>query len=160
MEAQKGEERDPERRSQCLVERVPRLPGPLCTPGARGLSVCHSSSPRRGLCVCAQSLQLRPALRDPVGHSPPGSSIRGILQARIPEWAAISYCRGSSLTQGQNPGLLHCRRRFTAESPGKPWRGTHTREPLSSLAMAAMLAPAQLRGAGSRISGGWVSAGL
>ena len=36
---------------------------------------------------------------------------------------------------------------------------THTHEQLSSLTMAATLAPAQLREAGSRISGGWVSAG-
>ena len=28
--------------------------------------------------------------------SPPGSSVHGILQARILEWAAISYSRGSS----------------------------------------------------------------
>ena len=28
--------------------------------------------------------------------SPPGSSARGILQARILEWVAISYCRASS----------------------------------------------------------------
>ena len=28
--------------------------------------------------------------------SPPGSSVHGILQARIPEWAAISSFRGSS----------------------------------------------------------------
>ena len=29
--------------------------------------------------------------------SPPGSSARGILQARILEWVAISFSRGSSL---------------------------------------------------------------
>ena len=28
-------------------------------------------------------------------YSPPGSSIHGILQARILEWVAISYSRGS-----------------------------------------------------------------
>ena len=30
-------------------------------------------------------------LGDPIDHSPPGSSIPGILQARILEWAAISF---------------------------------------------------------------------
>ena len=30
-------------------------------------------------------------LCDPVGHSPPGSFIQGILQARILKWVAISY---------------------------------------------------------------------
>ena len=35
-------------------------------------------------------------LCDPVDCSPPGSSIHGILQARILEWVAISFSRGSS----------------------------------------------------------------
>ena len=35
-------------------------------------------------------------LCDPVDCSPPGSSIPGILQARILEWVAISFSRGSS----------------------------------------------------------------
>ena len=33
---------------------------------------------------------------DPVNCSPPGSSVHGILQARILEWVAISFFRGSS----------------------------------------------------------------
>ena len=35
-------------------------------------------------------------LCDPVDCSPPDSSIHGILQARILEWVAISFSRGSS----------------------------------------------------------------
>ena len=35
-------------------------------------------------------------LCDPVDRSPPGSSVHGILQARILEWVAISFSRGSS----------------------------------------------------------------
>ena len=37
-----------------------------------------------------------PTLCDPVDCSPPGSSVHGILQARILEWVAISFSRGSS----------------------------------------------------------------
>ena len=37
-----------------------------------------------------------PTLCDPVDCSPPGSSIHEILQARILEWVAISFSRGSS----------------------------------------------------------------
>ena len=37
--------------------------------------------------------QLCPTLCDPVDCSPPGSSVRGIVQARILEWVAISYSR-------------------------------------------------------------------
>ena len=37
-----------------------------------------------------------PTLCDSVDCSLPGSSIQGILQARILEWVAISFSRGSS----------------------------------------------------------------
>ena len=33
---------------------------------------------------------------DPMDHSPPGSSVHGILQAKILEWVAIYFSRGSS----------------------------------------------------------------
>ena len=33
-------------------------------------------------------------------YNPPGSSVHGILQARIPDWIAISFSRGIFLTQG------------------------------------------------------------
>ena len=37
-----------------------------------------------------------PTLCDPVDCRPPGSSVHGILQARILEWIAISFSRGFS----------------------------------------------------------------
>ena len=43
----------------------------------------------------ASSLR-RVRLCDPTGCSPPGSSVHGILQARILEWAAVSFSRGLS----------------------------------------------------------------
>ena len=33
---------------------------------------------------------------DPMDCSPPGSSVHGIFQARVLEWVAISFSRGSS----------------------------------------------------------------
>ena len=39
-------------------------------------------------CVRAKSLQLCPTLSDPMDSGPPGSSVQGILQARILEWVA------------------------------------------------------------------------
>ena len=41
--------------------------------------------------------------------SPPDSSVRGILHARILEGVVISFSRGIFLTQGSNLGLLHGR---------------------------------------------------
>ena len=40
--------------------------------------------------------QSRPTLCDPMDHSPPGSSIHGILQAKTLEWVAVSFSRASS----------------------------------------------------------------
>ena len=39
----------------------------------------------------------------------PGSSVHGILQARILERVAIPLSRGIFSAQGLNPGILHCR---------------------------------------------------
>ena len=41
--------------------------------------------------AAAKSLQSCPTLCDPIDGSPPGSAIPGILQARTPEWVAISF---------------------------------------------------------------------
>ena len=43
------------------------------------------------VCVCVLVTQSCPTLCDPVDCNPPGSFVHGILQARIPEWAAISF---------------------------------------------------------------------
>ena len=42
-------------------------------------------------CTATKSLQLCPTLCYPIVGSPPGSSVPGILQARILEWVAISF---------------------------------------------------------------------
>ena len=36
-------------------------------------------------------------LHDPMDYSPPGSSIHGILQARVLEWGAIAFSQVPSL---------------------------------------------------------------
>ena len=41
--------------------------------------------------AAAKSLQLCPTLCDPIDGSPLGSSVPGILHARILEWVAISF---------------------------------------------------------------------
>ena len=54
--------------------------------------------------------QSRPTLCDPMDCSLPGSSLQGILQARVLEWVAIFLLQGIFLTQGLNPSLPHSRR--------------------------------------------------
>ena len=48
----------------------------------------------------AKWLQSCPTLCDPVDYSPAGSSVHGILHARILDWVVISFSRGSS-----DPGI-------------------------------------------------------
>ena len=45
--------------------------------------------------------QLCSTLCNPMNCSPPGSSVHGILQARILEWEAIPFSRGSSQPRDQ-----------------------------------------------------------
>ena len=40
--------------------------------------------------------QSHPTFCDPLDCSPPGSSVRAILQARMLEWAAIPFSKGYS----------------------------------------------------------------
>ena len=47
-----------------------------------------------------------PTLCNPEDCSLPGSSVHGILQARILEWVAIPFSRGIFPTQELNLGLL------------------------------------------------------
>ena len=56
--------------------------------------------------MCAKSIQLCPTLCDPMEGSPPGSSVHGILQARILEWVAMSSSRGSSRPRDRT--LISC----------------------------------------------------
>ena len=53
------------------------------------------------LVVCAELRQSCPTLCDPTACSLPGSSLHGILQARILERAAMSSSRGASWPRGQ-----------------------------------------------------------
>ena len=63
-------------------------PGNL-SPGINPLFIFKSESE-------SEVAQLCPTLCDPMDCSPPGFSIHGIFQARILEWVAISFSRGSS----------------------------------------------------------------
>ena len=55
---------------------------------------------------CCMGAQSCPTLCDLMDYSPPGSSVLGIFQARILEWVAISFSRGSSQLRGWT--LISC----------------------------------------------------
>ena len=70
--------------------------------------------------VCVLVTQLYPTLGDPIDYSPPASSVHGILQARILEWVAIAFSRGSSPPRERTCVSYIAGRFFTPEPPGKP----------------------------------------
>ena len=53
------------------------------------------------VCMLAKSLQLCPSLCNPMDCSLPGSFFHAILQAKILEWVAIPFSRGSSQPRDQ-----------------------------------------------------------
>jgi len=56
-----------------------------------------------------------------MGYSPPDSSVHGISQAKILEWIAISFSRGSSQSVGiQSKAPVLAGGFFTTEPTGKP----------------------------------------
>ena len=72
-------------------------------------------------CFVAKSC---PTFCDPMDCSPPGSSLHGISQARILEWVAISFCRGSSRPRDQTHVFCISRWISTSEpSLGSPEAG-------------------------------------
>ena len=54
----------------------------------------------------------------------PRSSVHGIFQARVLEWGAIAFSRGSSLPRDQTWVSRIVGRRFTIEPPGKIKKNT------------------------------------
>jgi len=56
----------------------------------------HRISSSTAAAAAAKSFQSCPTLCDPIGGSPPGSPVPGILQARTLEWVAIAFSTSST----------------------------------------------------------------
>ena len=68
------------------------------------------------VCVCVWVVPSCPTLWDPSDCSLPDSSVHGILQVRILEWAAISYSRGSCWPRDQTQVSCIEGRFFTSQA--------------------------------------------
>ena len=75
----------------------------------RAYSSCLTETVSEWVSEVAQSC---PTLCDPMNCSLPGSSLHGILQARVLEWVAISFSRGSSRPRDRIPVSCIPGRRF------------------------------------------------
>ena len=74
-------------KDRTLKDELPRLVGTQYATGDQ-----WRNNSRKNECY-AKSLQSCLTLCDPIDGSPPGSTIPGILQARILEWVAISFSK-------------------------------------------------------------------
>ena len=83
----------------CLKTEVgpsgPRLPLNNRTKWGWGVVYLNRNLPLGAMHVCSV-VQSCPTLCNPMDCSPPGSSVNGILQARILGWVAMTSSRGSS----------------------------------------------------------------
>ena len=75
------------------------------------MSSFTSTCPAHRVCAVCSDAQSCPTLWDPMDCSPPGSSVHGISQDRILEWAAISFSRGSSQPRDRTQ-VFHIAGRF------------------------------------------------
>ena len=78
--------------------------------------------------ICSESLkwsevtQSCPTLRDPMDGNLPGSTVHGIFQARIPEWAAISFSKGSFHPRDRTQVSCIADRRFTVWATSEAYK--------------------------------------
>ena len=104
---------------------------------------------RRGWRKKVKMLITQPCLTlcNPVDCSPPGSSVHGILQARILEWVAITFSRGSFWPRNQSQVSCIAGRFFTVwatrEAPG-PYGGDSSVQ-FSHSVMSDSLRPHELQ---------------
>ena len=75
------------------------------------ISALKSENNHVCVCMCMLVAQSCPTVYDPMDCSPPGSSVHGILQARILEWVAMPFSRGIFPAQGSNQ-VSHTTGRF------------------------------------------------
>ena len=85
----------------------PEFKWPLCVCVCVCVCVCAC------VCVCVLVAQSCLTLCDPMDWGSLGSSVHGILQARIPEWVAMPFSRGSSSQKNQAQVICIVGRFFT-----------------------------------------------
>ena len=85
-----------------------RLPRPWDSPGKNTGVGCHFLLQCVNVKSESEVTQSCPTLSDPMDCSLPGSSVRGIFQARVLEWGAIAFSTGTSGGKKLQAEEIHC----------------------------------------------------
>ena len=83
-----------------------RLPNPWDSSGKNTGVGCHFLLQCTKVKRESEVAQLCPTLSDPMDYSPPGSSIRGMFQARVLEWGAIVFSGQSAPLTSNSPSFF------------------------------------------------------
>ena len=97
-----------------------RLPHPWYSTGKNTGVGCHFLFQCMKVKSESEVTQLCATLSDTMDCSPPDSSVHGILQARILEWVAMPFSRGSSQPRDQTQVSRIAGGFFTICATGKP----------------------------------------
>ena len=90
-----------------------RLPRPWDSPGKNSGVGCHFLLQCTKVKNESEVAQLCPTPSDPMDYTLPGSSVRGIFQARVLEWGAIAFSRlKPSLKDFEHVNELNCMQLF------------------------------------------------
>ena len=107
--------------SLCYISAIISLNFPNCPYSPNSLTtmiyLCYICLGSYVLCLVAQSC---PTLCDPTDCSSSGSSVRGSLQSRILEWAAVPSSRGPSRPRDETQVPRTAVGSLLSEPPGKP----------------------------------------
>ena len=103
-------------RDQTHVSCISALAGEFFTTEPPGKP--NSISERKVKLLVARS---SPTFCNPMDWGPPGSSVHGFLQARILEWVAMPFSRGSSWPSDQTKSSALQADFLLSEPPGKPY---------------------------------------
>ena len=100
-----------------------RLLSPWHSPGKNTGVGCHFVFQCMKVKSESEVAQLGPTPPDPMDCSLPGSSIHGIFQARVLEWVAISFSRGSSQPRNRTGVSCTAGRFLTSWAAREAWAG-------------------------------------
>ena len=116
-----------------------RLLRPWDSPGKNTEVGCHFLLQYMKVKSESEVAQSCPTLSDPMDCSPPGSSVHGIFQTRVPEWGAITFSGKKRLAPMKEGQLEDCMSRHMAGLSRGHWGNGAELSPRALLCQLALV---------------------